>query len=109
LADNGNDNAVRCATADAAGPKAPDRNEGSCLDGHPLLLRVTALYPRRVAVEAPHVRLPGHRILMYMLTYDFICEFYSLRDDDLAGRVGLNVKDLNRMMATLVSHRLVQA
>lgn len=43
-----------------------------------------------------------------MLTCIFL-RIYSLRDDDLAGRVGLNVKDLNKLMADLLRHRLLQA
>jgi transcription initiation factor TFIIE subunit alpha len=34
---------------------------------------------------------------------------YSLKDDDLAGRVGLQVKELNKLMATLEKDGLIQA
>jgi len=33
---------------------------------------------------------------------------YSLKDDDLAGRMGLQPKELNKVIALLSSHRLVQ-
>jgi transcription initiation factor IIE alpha subunit len=34
---------------------------------------------------------------------------YRLKDDDLAGRVGLQVKELNKLMATLEKDGLIQA
>jgi hypothetical protein len=33
----------------------------------------------------------------------------SLKDDDLAGRMGLQAKELNKLMAVLAADRLVQA
>ncbi len=33
----------------------------------------------------------------------------SLKDDDLAGRMGLQLKELNKIMATLETHKLVRA
>ena len=43
-------------------------------------------------------------------TYIFLCfvRFYSLKDDDLAGRMGLQPKELNKVIALLSNHRLVQ-
>ena len=32
----------------------------------------------------------------------------SLKDDDLAGRMGLQLKELNKIMATLEGHKLVR-
>ena len=32
----------------------------------------------------------------------------SLKDDDLAGRIGLQAKELNKLMAVLTNDRLVQ-
>jgi len=37
-----------------------------------------------------------------------LVRFYSLKDDDLAGRMGLQPKELNKVIALLSSHRLVQ-
>lgn len=34
--------------------------------------------------------------------------FYSLKDDDLAGRMGLQLKELNKVMAVLENDRLVR-
>jgi transcription initiation factor IIE alpha subunit len=39
----------------------------------------------------------------------FITNLYRLKDDDLAGRVGLQVKELNKLMATLEKDGLIQA
>jgi transcription initiation factor IIE alpha subunit len=39
----------------------------------------------------------------------FILILYRLKDDDLAGRVGLQVKELNKLMATLEKDGLIQA
>jgi len=36
------------------------------------------------------------------------CNGGSLKDDDLAGRMGLQPKELNKVIALLSSHRLVQ-
>ena len=33
---------------------------------------------------------------------------YRLKDDDLAGRMGLQLKELNKLMAVLEGDRLVQ-
>ena len=34
--------------------------------------------------------------------------FTSLKDDDLAGRMGLQVKELNKVMAVLENDRLIK-
>ncbi|KAG8821601.1 hypothetical protein FRC17_009782, partial [Serendipita sp. 399] len=47
---------------------------------------------------------PAHYILV-----DILMKHHILRDDDLAGRVGLNVKELTKVMVHLTGHRLVQA
>ena len=33
---------------------------------------------------------------------------HSLKDDDLAGRMGLQLKELNKIMAMLEGHKLVR-
>jgi transcription initiation factor IIE alpha subunit len=42
----------------------------------------------------------------------FSCELlvmpFRLKDDDLAGRIGLQAKELNKMMALLLNDRLVR-
>lgn len=42
------------------------------------------------------------------LSLRLACDGGSLKDDDLAGRMGLQPKELNKVIALLSSHRLVQ-
>ncbi|CCM04771.1 uncharacterized protein FIBRA_06962 [Fibroporia radiculosa] len=45
----------------------------------------------------------------YTVVMDQLCaRFVSLKDDDLAGRMGLQLKELNKIMAVLESDRLVK-
>jgi transcription initiation factor IIE alpha subunit len=50
---------------------------------------------------------PLVQVLLFFLS--FILILYRLKDDDLAGRVGLQVKELNKLMATLEKDGLIQA
>ncbi|KAI0271489.1 TFIIE alpha subunit-domain-containing protein [Gloeopeniophorella convolvens] len=45
----------------------------------------------------------------YIVVMDQLARHQVLKDDDLAGRVGLQVKELNKLMATLENHGLIQA
>ncbi|KAI0031345.1 hypothetical protein K488DRAFT_52231 [Vararia minispora EC-137] len=44
----------------------------------------------------------------YIIVIDQLVQHYALRDDQLAGRVGLQLKDLNKIMAVLEKDGLVQ-
>jgi len=45
----------------------------------------------------------------YIVVMDQLARHQVLKDDDLAGRVGLQVKELNKLMATLEKDGLIQA
>ena len=54
------------------------------------------------------IQAPSRRrgLLFFAVIHHDPC---SLKDDDLAGRVGLQVKELNKLMATLEKDGLIQA
>lgn len=60
---HGDPNGVRSAATAAAGYEAPDSNEESYFNRHPLLLRSEASYNGGHTYEAPHVRRLAHFIL----------------------------------------------
>ena len=53
--------------------------------------------------------LPTVSFKYHSFFLSFIPILYRLKDDDLAGRVGLQVKELNKLMATLEKDGLIQA
>ncbi|KAJ2979033.1 hypothetical protein NUW54_g11201 [Trametes sanguinea] len=44
----------------------------------------------------------------YTVVMDQLVRHPVLKDDDLAGRMGLQLKELNKIMATLEGHKLVR-
>jgi hypothetical protein len=52
-------------------------------------------------------RVSGQEPLLNMHTGWPCWETFSLKDDDLAGRMGLQIKELNKLMAVLSNDRLV--
>ena len=44
-----------------------------------------------------------------LFSYFYLSQLSSLKDDDLAGRVGLQVKELNKLMANLEKDGLIKS
>jgi transcription initiation factor TFIIE subunit alpha len=59
----------------------------------------------------PRNRPLNYSVLLSALASSLnLCSWcHSLKDDDLAGRMGLQAKELNKLMAVLMTDRLVQA